>query len=365
MSIGIVADVHVGNHRQSGGEMTCGVNVRCREVLDVLEMAAREVRTLVVAGDLFDVSNPSPQVITATAEALSSAEEVVILVGIHERVSMRDGDHALGPLGLLPNVTVVQNSTVLHIEGTCLVCIPHHVGRPMEWLPDELDKLDFPDGSILVTHVGIADDGTPPWLVNSDCIHIGHVNLLCDEYRLRGVVVGDWHGHKWWRHGDVSSVAKAKEAAHIVQVGALVPTGWDNPGVSGYGVVLKVPEFRGRRFPGPRFVTVGSLVEAEEALSEAHGSGATVRIRVRAAQDDNSEARVDALRNDPVCKGLTFEVPKGLSREAADNAVASIRAGGSVEDMVLQYIEGMELNDKLKEAVISAAVSAIATSGGE
>lgn len=280
--VGTIADVHVSNHRRFGGGAVSGINRRARLVLGALQSAvdvARERRLseLVVCGDVFDSTRPEPQVIREVQRALSSLDgdgcEVVMLVGNHDQASTAPGDHALGPL--VPCGTVVERPVVLRRRDTNLVCIPYLPGAASTWFEAAVkqavgEHLAHSQAAqhnprLLMLHLGIEDDDTPPWLRGShDSVRIELLADVCDDYGIKAAFAGNWHDHK--RYG-------AREGGsfdHIVQIGALAPTGFDNPGLDGYGTVtvwdngnLDIVTV-----PGPRFVKVRTEDELNTLVSK-------------------------------------------------------------------------------------------------
>lgn len=267
--IGFVADVHVSNHRRFSGPAVAGVNRRARLVLDALAEAVRVAAdrgldALVVCGDLFDTVHPEPQVIREVQRILGSLDgdgcEVVFLVGNHDQVSTFSGDHALGPL--MPCGLVVERPTVLRRRGYNLIAVPFLSGAATETLePAVAHALSEFDGQsaepslsprLLALHCGISDDDTPPWLRGSlDSIPVEVLADICDRYNIKAAFAGNWHDHK-------SYGSDGRKFDHIVQVGALAPTGFDNPGLDGYGTVAiwKDGDLDLVQVSGPRFVKV-------------------------------------------------------------------------------------------------------------
>lgn len=263
-----IADVHLANHARHGGPVIAGLNTRARYILaamrDAVNLADHMNGTLVVAGDLFDVESPSPQLIRAAQDVLSPVPTIV-LKGNHDSHSGDAGDHALGPLA--PVCTVVDEPTIITLEeGTPvnLWCVPFKAGHAKDWLPGvlrDLAALPKPGVSnLLVVHLGIKDKRTPPFLRNSaDAIDAKAMRKLCAAHKIDYVFAGNWHDRRYWESG-------------IQQIGALVPTGWDNEGLDGYGGVATFdPSLIGQRqrvytVRGPRFVKVRGGIEACDAI---------------------------------------------------------------------------------------------------
>ena len=235
-----VADVHVGNHKRWGGPVVSGLNSRAKEIVDALANAVKfandKGEPLVVLGDLFDTATPSPQMVWAVGEVLNKANKCYVLLGNHEYRSAATGDHALKPLGWLPDVVVIDEPTLIDD----VLFIPYQSGPACEWLPEVLASFDERElrdrvKPAVCLHLGIADDETPPWLKGShDSITIDQLTSLSKRYGFREVYAGNWHKHQTW---DCYLVGLS-ENLRVVQVGALVPTGFDNAGLTGYGSLV-------------------------------------------------------------------------------------------------------------------------------
>lgn len=268
MRLTAVADVHLGSPRRMGGPVHVGVNVRGREALDVLSRAVSRVTVtrpdaFVVCGDLFDTASPPPQLIARTQEILSVPVDAgiptVVISGNHDQVSDAEGDNALRPLRPA-GVRVVDTWSASpgdQIVGGVLLA-PFRREPVVEWLPAFMSRYAGNGAEILCLHAGIIDASTPLFLRSSpDAVEAHVLGRLCAEYGIRAVVCGNWHKRGRWRESGVE----------IVQVGALVPTGFDNQGVFDeqqtplYGglarVSVEVGEVRvvHESIPGPRFVT--------------------------------------------------------------------------------------------------------------
>lgn len=241
-----VADVHLHNHSFGGGPVVAGLNRRASAIVGALEEAATfDSKHLFVAGDLFDTASPSPALIAAAARAISRWERATLVVGNHDR--SRPGEHALLPLAELPNVQVIADVPTV-VDGH--LCIPFHgSSRAVDYLDAlQAQRVDEPVHT-LVLHLGVQDESTPWFLrTSADAAPVRRIAEVARHLGARLVVAGNWHNHALWRFNDLDVT--------VVQVGALVPTGWDNPGWD-YGRVLLASAGRALRFQrvkGPRFV---------------------------------------------------------------------------------------------------------------
>ena len=255
MRIGVVADLHIGNHQLFKGRSIAGINERCAAAIQSLRVmyaiaAEQRVERLYIAGDLFDTSSPSPQIVASVMGVIAEAGpgiETVILKGNHDSNSPNPGDHALGPLAF---VCSVVTESLIESSGRLLL-LPFKP-RPAEWIRDELESLaaagSMKPGMIVLSHFGIADAGTPLYMKHGG-VAVELLDELCDQYSIRAWLSGDWHSYKQFR------------GQRIYQIGALVPTGFDNPGGDDlYGSLLVLdsnPHAHGgierHIIPGPRF----------------------------------------------------------------------------------------------------------------
>lgn len=265
MKIAFIADVHLGNHKRQGGRVTASLNERCQKILHVFEHALQhaeeeECDAMVVLGDLFDRHNPLPQLVAETLRRLlKTGLPTIMLVGNHDQVSTAPGDHALTPFAAAghEDITVVEAPRVVAIdsshESSRVLCAPYQPGPVKDWLP-QLMQQHANQADVLALHLGIYDDATPSYLRGTEgAVQAQELADLCHTYGFRVVLAGDWHERRTWEF----SYDDGKSPVTLMQVGALVPTGWNNPGMDGYGTVAF---WDGKRLsfsalPGPRFVT--------------------------------------------------------------------------------------------------------------
>lgn len=346
--IAVIADVHVANHARFGGPVIEGLNTRCRAVLTALEAAARhaghvEARALLVLGDLFDTasvdSRYAPQVIAATRRALLAFPGAVyVLVGNHDQVSDRSGDHALGPLhDPEGGITVVERPGRYHAYGTDLWLVPYQAGAARDWLPGVLARLAREEPTVstvdtprlLGMHLGIEDEGTPHFLRGAaGSVPVALVQALGCEHNLRAALAGDWHEHRLWR--------RAKTL--VAQCGALVPVGWRDQGFDRVGRMLLVDPARHDlqvlRVPGPRFVDVSCELGLAKARAQAELEACALYVRWRGegpAPEARGLAALEAL-------------PDGTEARAAARTAATVaRAATSVEEALAGYVNQMPL----------------------
>lgn len=346
MRVALCADVHIGNHKVHGGGVVAGVNRRCSLVLDSLRKAYAEAMrqqcsAMIIAGDLFDVANPPPQHLAAVQDILKDARttrvQTFILLGNHDMVSAEKGDHALGPLR--PYAKIIDTPQKVFLsegkETLEMWLVPFMAGPADEWFPavlDEMAKADPPTSTdphrLLAFHLGIQDAKTPPWLVGSyDSIHVDTVLGLLDMHSIKAAFAGNWHSPQSWNR------------RRIVQIGALTPTGFDNPGV-GIGT-MAVYDTQSQaacatiEIPGPRFLT--NMDDAKDAAD----AGCIPFVRLSGGPDTPKiKATLEAI-------GATVDVlPDTAEAQAAfRSAAGAVRSAESVDEAVAAYVSQMPLDD--------------------
>ncbi len=337
MSLFITADVHSGNHGGFGGAYKCGLNWRAQRILEALREVAAKAATKVhvTCGDLFNTHEPSPQLITATAHAMRGVmglhrwrgpELTVVLKGNHDSNSPAAGDHALGPLTLAEGFDVVENPCIYSFDPDPFegLMMPFRPEEPRVWLPDAIEAAEreysgFDKTRVLFTHFGIADDSTPDYMVKGS-MHVQELRDLCIRKNIRYVFSGDWHSRRAWRFPEVT----------IVQVGALVPTGFNNPGLEGYGSVweLAADGLTLHELPGPRFLRFTTLTQLQAQAEQwrverpALATELFVSLVCDGGQDE-AEEYLRGLRDEGTIDNFTIDSNVHASVHAADAARAA------------------------------------------
>lgn len=317
----LIADVHLGNHHSGnpriGGEMRSGLNGRAREIAESLRISGQKSsENLVVAGDLFDTPCPSPELVAAAMGALKDGARTI--VGNHDQTSWSQLHHALAPLTRQFNVS--ERPEVVDLgHSTAVVMVPFRNKPGPEHLRESLDSLDLPGSAartLLVMHMGIEDGKTPPWLQGSrNSIGLNELAQIMDQHGIDDCASGDWHGHRLWKLGGHS----------ITQIGALCPTGWDNPGLEGYGSLIHWHldgHFEREEIPGPRFLD-GDGPEAPEGYT--YYRRYTVKTTEEAAQHRE--------------QGTAVVFDRKATAEKNERAAASVRNTAKLEEQLQAYCE--------------------------
>ena len=294
-------DLHNACFKRHGGPRKNGVNRRGELCLGttrrLVDFANEHDAHLVVAGDLIDDPGPvQPQFAARLRDELARCRGgVSLMLGNHDMTA--DGDHSLG-IYESPSCSIANdiswltpsdsswslNDRQFSLSNACLV--PFH--RDVR---DERVR----DVSLLVGHFGVFDDSFPPWAQRSKgAWHVDRLFEFMKERNVSACMLGDWHQRKIWIDGNpahaeplafrvdgVTALSSPPNERIIMQGGALNPTGFDNPGLHGYGTAALWDGERlsWQELPGPRFCVVRSDAEERSVVDEARRLGHNLFLR--------------------------------------------------------------------------------------
>jgi DNA repair exonuclease SbcCD nuclease subunit len=351
-----VADVHVGNHQRFGGASALNMNERCRRTLDVLDVAydiaANEgAKAFVVAGDLFDTDKPNTRMVAAVQEifCIDDKLEVFLITGNHDQYSYTEGDHALGPL--YDHATVIERPKAVVINATTqLIMIPYRTGRASDWLPKAFNSVAFsPQASkrILCLHLGIKDEKTAPWLRDAeDSVTVKQIQELMRRWGISIAFAGHWHDHRAWG-----------PQQPVVQIGALCPTGWNNPGTAGYGrVAFYDDESRKlwfKEIPGPRFLKAvvdetddwRHVLRTAEAINNKKGGRPYVQLTV---PSQRVAEFIELKKN--TAYALDVVPDKTEAQVAARTAAQAAKSSDNMKQSVVSYVNEIAIDEGINRA---------------
>ena len=293
MNLAVIFDPHFWPHKRHGGPLVKGINRRAALCLETgrraVQVANDHNAPVIVAGDLVDSAGPvSPPFAFALREMLGLCRRPVsLMLGNHDMNS--EGDHALSIYTQSDdwrNVQVIEyigfSQTGRYITDTCFnddfCMVPFH---------RDITDPRVRDIPLVIGHFGVYDDSFPAWCKKAKgAWHVDSLFAFMRERNIKAVCLGDWHGRAIWnkRNGTVikhsadtrclSSLLLDREDSFIIlQGGALCPTGFDNPGLRGYGTlaIWDTDEHRlsWQEIPGPRFCVVRSDEEEQAIVEEA------------------------------------------------------------------------------------------------
>ena len=290
MNLAIVFDPHFWPHKRHGGPLVKGINRRARLCLQTGRRAVREANKhgvpLVVAGDLVDSAGPvSPPFAFALREMLGLCRRPVsLMLGNHDMTA--EGDHALGIYTQRDDWTTVQvcedigfSQTGRYITDTCFnddfCMVPFH---------RDIRDPQVRDVPLVIGHFGVYDDSFPAWCKKAKgAWHVDSLFAFMRERNIKAICLGDWHGRQVWQtlQPDLQTFKMPYEGETLVirgehcimQGGALCPTGFDNPGLRGYGTLAfwdqDTHRLSWQEIPGPRFCVARSDEEERAIVEEA------------------------------------------------------------------------------------------------
>lgn len=369
MKIAVIADVQPENRSLFAGKLEGGLNERFLEAVDVLEQACsmaseREADRLVVCGDLFDRPDPEPWMVERVEHALLAftSGHIYIILGNHDRASTNRDHHACASIDQGDGfISIIEETTHSLVGNEWLGFVPWEPRSPSEVL-DEIRTTcsEAPEGSgaasrSLYLHQGIADADTPDYM-RGDAVDVDDLASICREFGIEAVFAGDWHVH---------AVVNANPL--VVRVGALVPRGFQDAGLEGYGSLLFYDTNDGTmervEVPGPRFINL-----TEDVLRGSHDLGtpekaAPLRARLKVPGSRLEEAKRWADEQ-------SFEVDvvpdKDSARNQARSGAALARASETVEEGIHDYVGEIEVPDEVdREEVARRAMEYLSRTGAE
>ena len=298
-TLAVIFDPHFWPHKRHGGPLVKGINRRAELCLDVGQRAIRTASQhnapLIVAGDLIDSAGPvAPQFAFALRQQLAAnRRSVTLMLGNHDMTA--DGDHSLGIYTRRDDFTDVRVcEDISFMSGDCFT--DFDLGSDEACLvPFHRDIRDkrVRDVPLVIAHFGVYDDSFPAWCKKAKgAWHVDALFAFMQERNIKAICLGDWHQRRVWRNafGKVAQLPTEWRGAAIsagerlvMQGGALSPTGWDNPGLHGYGTVAlwDADEHRlsWQELPGPRFCVARSEEEERGIIAEAQHLGHNLYLR--------------------------------------------------------------------------------------
>ncbi len=321
-----IADVHLGNFREFGGLVDKdGLNARGKLTIETLEQAlARAVKLgcaqLFVAGDLFEHRRPEPAVIAACNRVFAKYDGVFtidIIPGNHDELDATalHGNTACEVVAEQANVLRGWEDIVIgglpgQPGSAWARCVPFEASKPMaQFLEEVCTNFKAKEGvRVLVTHVGVVDDSSPPFLKAApDAIHADRLFTIMEREDIKAAFVGNYHqAQRWERSGRV-----------IQQIGVLNPRGFGDAGLDRVGglVTWDGVEVRWGQVPGPRFL------ELEHGAMPPVETDCTVFTRERAAREvaapvELSSAKLATSADEAVARwAAEAPLPEGVTRE--------------------------------------------------
>ncbi|MEO9387197.1 metallophosphoesterase [Chromobacterium phragmitis] len=334
---GLMADVHAHNWTFAASVTSEGVNNRLKFLLDDIERCADETAaaggdSLVVAGDLFHVrGSVAPSVLNPTKAALERirakhpAMAIIILAGNHDmehRHSSEVGNSVQALAG--PGVQIINHPTLLPARGMLLLPWDESVNelkaKIEEWVYDiGHDGVSLADYD-LILHAPI--DGVIPGLPDHGLTH-----EWLASHGFRRVLSGHYHNHK-------------RFPGNVYSIGALAHHTWNDVGTdAGFLIVgADVEDVTFRASHAPRFYDVRDEDLADETTLALAVADCYVRVRLpktRSTELEEIRKQLEGMG----ARAVVFNIVKERVMEREAGAVATVRAGASVEVSVSDYVK--------------------------
>jgi len=249
-AVAFVGDVHIGPRGESLGALSKLVSQSVTaSFLSLFDwLAQKRIRTLVVAGDLFDRTTITPSTVGAIKTRIhdfcnSKGGQVIYLSGNHDRSATEAAGDYLRMFG----VDYVTKPSAFRLSGVStslpiprVLCIP--------WMPgttarDAIGEGLLEAGSLdddrkpvaLVGHFGVHPDKAPPWVKN-DPWYVPATWLIdqCREAGIRYSILAHEHQHM---------VAVADDGCKAANIGAFAPRSYAEQG-SHFGNVAVLHNIR-------------------------------------------------------------------------------------------------------------------------
>mgnify|MGYP006935491064 CR=1 FL=1 len=351
--IAVVADCHIGNHRQYGAEVVAGINYRCRLALEALRNALliaddHKCEHVVVCGDLFDSSKVEPQVVFALMTLFSESNaRVHVLCGNHDINSNAPADNALSALAFVPNVTVYEGSPRVVDLGVKCLFVPYKNEQGRDYIARAVRG--SPDVAAVFFHAGVSDTNTPAFLKNTqDSIDVDDIEALLGETSARLFFAGNWHTTRSWRVKD----------ARVYQCGTLVPTGYDDQAAA-FVHVYDGRTVTKHNAPGPRFWSFDKLDAKAIADAALKSTCAFVRCTLPLAEVQSAKDLVEGLllsTGASVIEVVPSKREVSEQREAALVDAARVAREDEVRNAVAAYVHNMPLTASVDRAALLSLV---------
>jgi hypothetical protein len=249
-----------------------------------VDIVNQKSASLIVAGDLVDSAGPvSPQFAHALRETLGRSRCTTLMLGNHDMTA--DGDHSLDVYTQHDDWTDVQVCADINVDKrVCLV--PFH---------RDIRDARVRDVPLVIAHFGVYDDRFPAWCKKAKgAWHVDALFAFMQERNIKAICLGDWHQRRVWQKRrdttvyhtnrvDCLNALSTAEGSVVFQGGALCPTGFDNPGLHGYGTLAfwdtDEQRLSWQEMPGPRFCVARSEEEERAIVEEARRLGHNLFLR--------------------------------------------------------------------------------------
>lgn len=342
---GIIADVHC--HAWDAFHTTGedGVNSRLRIILNEVVRAGHSVltaggKTLIVAGDLFHVRGSiAPSVLNPTIDIFEAlikiGLDIIIIPGNHD-LEGKTSTRVSSAVTSLEKVgcKVAENPQYYADLNTLVFPWVEHIND----LKSQLEDYELPAGAVreetdLILHAPIDDviPGLPAHGLTSEWLA---------KLGFKRVFSGHYHNHKDFGNG-------------VYSIGAIAHHTWSDPGTKAGFLLVTDDEVKFNKSHAPEFIDIdASMDEMEVAL-------AVDRNYVRAKINKSKTEDVEKLREFLIKSGAKGIVINAIREPVRTRAVASLKAGSSIETSLGEYITKSDAIEADIKAEVTARAVAI------
>lgn len=285
-------------------------NERLEAIVRLGQLAQQHgVRTILVAGDIYDVPSPSDRTLRQPIERMRQFPGITwhVVPGNHDPHTLSGPWERLLRIGLPGNIRPHLTIEVAELDGNSAFLVPavltrrHAVGDPTE----AMDRIATPEGAIRIglAHGSITNFGSEPGATH---------NLIAfdrpERSGLAYLALGDWHGAQ-------------QVGARTAYSGTPEVDGFDLGGRGG-GEALLVEVEGPAAPPSISFLPVGRFTWSKEtAVLHDDADVATLERRLRAINPDLSHLLVQLL----VSGTLSAEGRESFERDIRDGVGSAVR----------------------------------------
>lgn len=361
------ADVHIGNHKQFAKSVPGlpEINSRCLTTIEAyvhfLKMSERVACRPVVVGDLYDTDKPSPMLYKVLIDSMPTGARPLVIKGNHDSTSTFRHHNALGiaESGIVDTIPTIYRRFDGKIE---MWCVPFQAGPAKTWLPEVLDHLAQESKAdplnvdrLLCVHLGIQDDYTSVHMRgHNDSITVSQLKKLASKHKISKIIAGNWHDHKEWRVPIVGN----KKGLHIVQLGALVPTGFNNPGKDSYGGMY-IHSFNDESYwmelPSIRFVKASSTKNIPKVVGDYVGK-CYVQVTVPPSEYNEAMALCNEMKDDGYIIDFKLVTNKKSLEAKSKQSINATKSADTLEKALDNFVKTMPLDSSVdRNSVLNKA----------
>lgn len=342
---GLIADLHLHAWNVFSTVSPSGINSRLQILFDEVRRCADEViaaggNTICLAGDIFHVRGSlAPSVLNPTMDffdhLIKDGLDVIIIPGNHD-LEGKTSTRVSSAVTSLEKVgcKVAENPQYYADLNTLVFPWVEHIND----LKSQLEDYELPAGAVreetdLILHAPIDDviPGLPAHGLTSEWLA---------KLGFKRVFSGHYHNHKDFGNG-------------VYSIGAIAHHTWSDPGTKAGFLLVTDDEVKFNKSHAPEFIDI------DASMDEMEVSLAVDRNYVRAKINKSKTEDVEKLREFLIKSGAKGVVINAIREPVRTRAVASLKAGSSVETSLGEYITKSDAIEADIKAEVTARAVAI------